>query len=220
MNLSILPLGPFHFCRDFRALIPGAGTNGGVPYLGEQLNHTDSEILYIDFSSTSMFIAQERIKMRGVSKIVWAIDWIENIPRLGIGYFNFVGCTGVLHHLKNPQHGLKIVHDVQTDNGGAVFMLYGTYGRTGIYQVQELMRITSGNNHSINKELKLSKITLQCLSTDHWFHHIPYNDIDKMGDTGLYDLLLHKRDVSYTIPEVFDWVQQTGYNFVQHTVPK
>ena len=143
------------FCRNFRALVAGAGTNGGVPYLGEQLNHTESEIIYIDFSSTSMYIAQERMKIRGLSNIIWAVDWIENINRLGLGEFDFVGSTGVLHHLKDPQHGLKCLYDLQTGDGGAAFMVYGRYGRIGLYQVQELLRVTCQVNCTIDKELKM-----------------------------------------------------------------
>ena len=94
--------------------------------MAEQLNHTDSEVVYLDFSTSSMSIAQYRAKMRGWLKIVWVIDWIESIPRLGIGSFDLVASTGVLHHLKNPQKGLSIVSTTQLPHGGAEFMVYGT----------------------------------------------------------------------------------------------
>ena len=90
--------------------------------MAEQLNHTDSEVLYFDFSKTSMEIAQHRSKFRGGLKIVWVIDWIESIPRLGLGSFDLAVSTGVLHHLKSPQKGLKIVNDAQTPDGGAEFI--------------------------------------------------------------------------------------------------
>ena len=109
--------------------------------MAEQLNHTNSEVVYFDFSKSSMSIAQLKVRWRGNLKIVWVIDWIESIPRLGLGYFDFTVSTGVLHHLKKPQHGLRVVNDAQTEYGGAEFMLYGKYGRTSIYQIQELMRI-------------------------------------------------------------------------------
>ena len=66
----------------------------------------------------------------------------------------------------------------------------------------------------------MAKLALKSLSTDHWFHHVPVTDIKKMGDTGFYDALLHKRDVSYTLPRLFDWIQKAGYHFVHHTVPE
>ena len=43
--------------NEFRSLIPGAGTGGQVAFLEEQLNHTNSETVYVDFSSASLNIA-------------------------------------------------------------------------------------------------------------------------------------------------------------------
>ena len=41
-----------------------------------------------------------------------------------------------------------------------------------------------------------------------------------MGDVGIYDLLLHKRDVSYDIREAFRFVEMGGYNFVGFYLPE
>ena len=125
----------------FRALIPGGGTDGGVSYLGEQLRNRNSETVYVDFSRRSMSVSQLRAKMRGILDIVWIVDWLESIPRLGMGLFDFIGCTGVLHHLKDPQKGLNTLGEFQSGKGGAMFMVYGHYGRSGIYQIQNLLQI-------------------------------------------------------------------------------
>ena len=44
--------------------------------MSEQLNHTSSEAVYVDFSTASMSIAQARVVMRRSNKIVWVTDWI------------------------------------------------------------------------------------------------------------------------------------------------
>ena len=41
-----------------------------------------------------------------------------------------------------------------------------------------------------------------------------------MGNTGIYDLLLHKRDVSYTVQDLYKWTQKGGYKFVGHALPE
>ena len=188
--------------------------------MAEQLNHTNSEAVYFDFSTTSMSIAQQRAKFRGGLKIVWVIDWIESIPRLGLGKFDFAVSTGVLHHLKSPQKGLSIVSDVQTQNGGAEFMVYGTYGRTPIYWIQKGLRLLNEQEHAIDNELSNAKHILEILPPDHLFNTNNFKDHKTMGDIGIYDLLLHKRDVSFTTLGVFQWLQNSGYNFVDHTHPE
>ncbi len=91
----------FLFRSEFRVLVPGGGTDGGVPFMSEQVNYTNSEVVYYDFSKTSMSFTQFKVKARGSLKVVWVIGWIESIPRLGLGNFDFSVSTGVLHHLKS-----------------------------------------------------------------------------------------------------------------------
>ena len=195
----------------------GGGTDGGTTFMAEQLNHTNSEVVYFDFSKTSMEIAQHRAKFRGGLKIVWVIDWIESIPRLGLGSFDLAVSTGVLHHLKSPQRGLKIVNDAQTPDGGAEFMVYGTYGRTTIYWLQLALRMMNEQQQELDNDLKNAKHLLDILPPHHLFQTNNFADHRTMGDIGIYDLLLHKRDVSFTTISVYQWLQNAGYNVVDHS---
>ena len=45
------------------------------------------------------------------------------------------------NNLKNTQKGLNALNEIQYENGGAEYMVYGTIGRTGIYQIQNLLKI-------------------------------------------------------------------------------
>ena len=163
-----------------------------------------------------MALAQLKSKIRGSLKIIWSIDWVENIPRLGIGHFDFVSCTGVLHHLKNPQKGLNILNAAQPRDGGAMIMVYGRYGRSGVYQIQTLLELINPSKTAIENELNNTKVTLKVLPSGHWFTHKGFRDLKEYGDAGIYDLLLHKRDVSYTVPSVYEWTEKGSYIFVGH----
>ena len=81
-------------------------------FMGEQLNHTNGEIVYLDFSTTSMYISQKRAKIRGLQHIIWIRNWIEAVRFLGMGSFEELQCSGVLHHLKRPSYGLNILKDI------------------------------------------------------------------------------------------------------------
>lgn len=105
--------------------------------MGEQLNNTNAESVYVDFSKTSRKIAERRIKLRAKFnlQIVFVTAWIERLSLYGLGNFDLISSTGVLHHLKCPQKGLNVLNDLQSENGGAVISLYGTYARSGIYHL-------------------------------------------------------------------------------------
>ena len=54
--------------------------------------------------------------------------------------FDQIVCTGVLHHLENPDAGLAALRDVLKPDGAMHLMVYAPYGRTGIYMLQEFCR--------------------------------------------------------------------------------
>ena len=115
-------------------------------YIAEQLNETKAEIVYVDASAKSQEVAQTRAKIRGLSNIIWIKDYMENLPQLGLQVeekFDFVSCQGVLHHMKIPLKGLNTLKDELHDEGGMDLMLYARYGRTGVEQMQILMRLVN-----------------------------------------------------------------------------
>ena len=109
--------------------------------MGEQLNHTNGEIVYLDVSAASIDIAQKRTKIRGLRNIIWVHNWIEGVRFLGMGSFEELQCSGVLHHIKFPSYGLNILKDTLTEYGGVGLMVYGKYGRTSVYQMQDLLKM-------------------------------------------------------------------------------
>ena len=83
----------------FRALVAGGGTGDAAIFLAEQLRDRDAEIFYLDISSASRKIAQERAQVRGLDNITWIQGSILDLPEMDIGRFDYINCCGVLHHL-------------------------------------------------------------------------------------------------------------------------
>ena len=201
-------------------MIPGAGTDGGTFYLAEQLNHTNAEILYIDFSSMSKQIAQTRARMRSLSNILWIKDWLESVPFLGINRFDLVICSGVLHHLKSPSQGLQILNSAQLHTGGAILMVYAQYGRTGIYHIQKILRKINDGGRIVSKEIRNANALLKILPITNWYFKRKGVDDINIEDIELYDRLLHERDICYNVVDLHDVVDTGGYNLVAHDSPE
>ena len=196
----------------------GGGTGPTTVVLAEQLNHTKSEMVYLDFSASSMKVAQSRAKVRDLQNIVWVREGIENVHRLNLATFDFMQCSGVLHHLKSPILGLNVLKDYLQQKGGIDLMVYGTYGRIGVYHVQETLRMLNLQTNDILDELKTANFTLDGLPTTNWFKMQEDKISDHLqGDAGIYDLLLHKRDVSYTVPKLMNWIDSSGLFTVRYT---
>ena len=121
------------FSKPFRVLIAGGGTGDCTIYLAEQLRNTPAEVVYLDMSKASMSVAKARAKARKLNNIKWVHDSLLNLPESDLGKFDYISCTGVLHHLADPQAGLDALKSVLHPEGSIYLMVYAQHGRTSIY---------------------------------------------------------------------------------------
>ena len=207
--------GKQSFQNGFRALVAGGGTGDATIFLAEQLRATDAEIVHLDMSEASIALAKERAQIRGLGNIRWVHDSLLNLPGLGLGRFDYINCSGVLHHLADPDLGLKALRSVLKSDGAIGLMVYATTGRTGVYQMQALMRLINGESggepsgEPLDEQRKIANTRdlLASLPPSNWF--VRSEDLHhdhKAGDAGIYDLLLHSQDRSYSVGELFDWL--------------
>jgi ubiquinone/menaquinone biosynthesis C-methylase UbiE len=208
--------GKRDFRKGFRVLVAGGGTGDAVIALAEQLRGMPAEIIYVDMSLASMKIAQERASIRGLSNIRWINDSLLNISTLGLGEFDYVNCSGVLHHLADPSAGLKILSDSLKPDGAMALMLYAKYGRMAVYMMQEALRLINHDEPNLQKRVENTKSILNFLPQTNWFYHSPPPIIGEIrsGDVGIYDLLLHSQDRAYTVPELYEYTEKEGLKVV------
>jgi ubiquinone/menaquinone biosynthesis C-methylase UbiE len=195
------------FNKGFRVLVAGGGTGSATVFLAEQLKGTDARIVHLDFSAASMEIARQRAQIRGLDNIDWVLDSILNLPQLGLQPFDYINCSGVLHHLADPDAGLRALMAVLKQEGAMGLMVYARHGRTGIYQIQELMRRVNQGETSIAAQLDNARQLLAVLPPSNWFMRC--EDLwrgDMVSDADLYDIVLHSQDRAYTVEELFSWL--------------
>lgn len=212
--------GKRDFTQPIRVLIAGGGTGDATIHLAEQLRYNESaEIVHLDFSAASIAVAKERAKVRGLTNITWIQESLLKAPDLDLGSFDYINCFGVLHHLDDPDAGLKALTAVLKDEGAMGIMLYGQYGRSSIYQLQELLRKINKNIDDPQQKVDRCKAILQSLPATHPFRRSKFmQSPDIASDEGIYDLLLHSQDRAYTAPEVYEFVHQAGLKLL-HFMP-
>lgn len=214
-----------HFCfrgkRDFRAgfrcLVAGGGTGDAVVYLGEQLRHFDAEIVYLDLSTASRAVAEERARRRGLTNVRWITGSIMDLPGLGLGEFDFINCSGVLHHLESPEGGLAALNAVLKADGAMALMLYGKYARREVYDMQALLRAYLPPGIGIPEKIAMTRALLADLPPTNIFKRnwaVWEWEISPggFGDAGLYDLLLHSQDRCFDIAEIYALAAAEGLN--------
>lgn len=201
----------------FRVLIAGGGTGDGAIMLAQQLADRCplAEVLYIDISESARSVAEARARVRGLGNVRFQRLGIGDLAGSGLGPFDYIDCCGVLHHLPDPAAGLRMLTDVLADHGGMGLMVYGEFGRTGVYPMQEMVRLLvdaqSGGAPSDRQRLDLVKRLLRQLPATNWLHRNPFiRDHLEQGDAGLYDLFLHACDRSFRVTEIVELAAAAG----------
>ena len=143
-----------------------------------------------------------------------------DLPSMPIGQFDYIDCTGVLHHLPDPAAGMRALASVLAPEGGMGVMLYGEYGRSGVYPLQEMLRTLAPLTMAIEDRLAMAKRLIRFLPTTNLFRRNPYlNDHVTGGDSGLYDLLLHSCDRAFTVPDIGSMADDAGLRVVAFLEP-
>lgn len=203
-----------------RFLVAGAGTGDATIFLAEQLRDRDAEVVSLDMSHASTQVAQARARVRGLTNIRWVEASLLELPGLGLGEFDYIDCSGVLHHLEDPDAGLRALRAVLKDDGMMGLMVYAACGRTGVYQMQELLRLVNRDESDMAAQIRNARAILADLPDGNWFKRGEEltNDHER-GDAGLFDLLLHTQDRAYTIPELYEFLAKADLNLVEFCMP-
>lgn len=201
-------LWPTERLRENREiLIAGCGTSQAAKYA---LRAPNARVTAIDISETSLSNTRLLQQKHSLDNLELRQLSLLNVQELG-QTFDQIVCTGVLHHLPDPELGLRALRDVLKPQGAMHVMVYATYGRTGIYMMQAYCRqlgITPSR-----QELQDLRTALNNLPEDHPLNQLLHKGKDFQNLDALADALLHPQDRSYTVPQVYDWLDRCGMSF-------
>src|SRR5262249_16483658 len=126
-----------------KTLVAGCGTSQAAAHA---MREPDAHVTGIDISVTSISHTRDLQRKYNLRNLVLHRLAIEEIGQLG-QTFDEIVCTGVLHHLPDPDVGLRALRCVLAPDGAMHVMVYGTYGRAGIYMIREYCRLLGGPRH-------------------------------------------------------------------------
>ena len=191
--------------RPLRALIAGGGTGDAAIMLAQHLARAGRPglVTYLDRSAAAMSIARARAEARDLRNLAWHQGSLLDLPGSGLGPFDYVDCCGVLHHLPDPAAGLAALLSALAPGGGLGLMVYAPHGRTGVYPLQDALRLIAPEDEVPASRLDAARRVMRHLPETAWLRRNTYfGDHLEGGDAGLYDLLLNPRDRAYTVAEL------------------
>ena len=188
-------------------LVAGCGTNQAAVFA---YTNPGARVVALDVSGPSLDHHRFLKDRYGLSNLELHHLPIEEAGTLNRN-FDLVICTGVLHHLANPQEGMRALAHCLRADGVAALMLYARYGRAGVEILQALFRDLDLKQDEAS--LLVVKDTLAALPKDHPVRGYLRLAPDLQFDAGLVDTFLHGRDRSYIVKDCLELLDSSGLVF-------
>ena len=194
---------------DFDVLVAGCGTWQAAKFA---LCHPAARVVAIDISPTSLNHTEALKQKYDLSNLETRQLPIENVNDLD-HRFDLVISTGVLHHLADPDAGARALRSVLSDEGVMYLMLYAPYGRTGVYMLQDYCRRLGVGT----SEEEINDLThvLRMLPQHHPLVLMMRGSRAGLDANALVDAVLNPRDRTYSVPQLFEFVERNDLNFAR-----
>jgi SAM-dependent methyltransferase len=195
------------YSEDSSILVAGCGTSQAAKHA---LRWPAAQVTAIDVSATSVGYTQELKRKHNLTNLQVKQLPIDRVSELKKSFDQIV-CTGVLHHLVDPDAGLAALRSVLNPDGAMHLMVYAPYGRTGIYMLQEFCRRLGirATGQGIGDLIS----ALRALPPGHPLETVLREAPDFQQEAALADALLHPQDRAYSVPQLFDFIQRAGLTF-------
>jgi 2-polyprenyl-3-methyl-5-hydroxy-6-metoxy-1,4-benzoquinol methylase len=189
-------------------LVAGCGTGQQVVDLASSIS--DANILAVDLSLASLAYAKYRTDAMGLASISYAQADILKLASLGRS-FHAIACTGVLHHLRDPLEGWRILLSLLRPNGVMRIALYSELARADIIAGRRF--IAERGYGTSAEDIRRCRQDLMSLGEES-----PLNSLTTVADffatSDCRDLLFHVQEHRFTLPQIKHFLDNNGLRFL------
>ena len=176
-------------------LIAGCGTGNHIMYAN---NYINANILGVDLSLASLAYAKRKVEELGCQNIKFLNGDILHLKNLN-KKFDIIESSGVLHHMKDPIKGLKVLKDILEPHGYLKLGLYSEIARTGIKEARELIKQKKLKN--TNNDIKTFRKEINNEKENVLKRKLIYSS-DFYSTSSVRDLLFHVQEHCFSIPQI------------------
>lgn len=216
--------GPFPLPRMLRSLFPhadpaklaapdapeilvaGCGTGRHAAITAQLQPH--SRVLAVDISRASLAYATRRCAELGLANIRFALADLLELGALE-ERFDLIECSGVLHHMREPLEGWRVLLSLLKSGGFMKLGLYSEAARRNIVAAREMV-----NGLSVTE----ARRRIFELPASH-----PARVVTSLRDfysaSGARDLVLHVQEHRFTIPQIASAIAGLGVEFLGFELP-
>jgi 2-polyprenyl-3-methyl-5-hydroxy-6-metoxy-1,4-benzoquinol methylase/Tfp pilus assembly protein PilF len=197
-----------------KVLIAGCGT--GKQSLNAASKYLDAQIVALDLSRVSLAYAMRKSEELGYESIEYFQGDILELAELEQN-FNIIECTGVLHHMKNPLAGWKVLKKILYPGGLMRIALYSEIGRKSIKKARAYIS-EKGFGNSADDIRRCRKKIIQMAQKDSNMKYI-IDTVDFYSLSGCKDMIFHTKEHRFSLLEIKEALNSLDLSFLGFELP-
>lgn len=190
-----------------RVLIAGCGT--GRQAVQAAMTYRGADILAIDLSRPSLAHAKRKSAELGFGAIRFARADILGLSAIS-ERFEIIECSGVLHHMANPEAGLKALLTILAPTGLMKIALYSAAARANVTRLREW--IAERGFAATLEDIRAFRAGLP--ASGHPDAEATCRSIDYNATSAIRDLLFHAQEHQFTVPRIKTLLGDNGLEFL------
>jgi len=199
--------------QELEVLIAGCGT--GRHAIMTASHYQGARVLAVDLSLASLTYAQRNARELGITNITFAQADILALGTLG-KRFQLIESDGVLHHMENPEAGLRVLVDLLCEGGLIHVGLYSELGRRDVVAARQYIHATG--LATTPDGMRQVRKGLTELDANHPARSVlRFRDFYTLGECR--DLLFHVQEKRFTIGTIRELLKNCGLEFVGFDLP-
>jgi Tfp pilus assembly protein PilF/SAM-dependent methyltransferase len=207
------PIQPLGDAEDPDVLVAGCGT--GLHAIETAQRFIGARVLAIDLSRTSLGYAARKTQEAGLRNVEYMHADILNLSGLNAN-FDLIEASGVLHHMRDPAQGWRVLLSLLRPCGFMHVGLYSAQARADIRAVRELIAERGYQNTAA--DIRRCRQELLTYPDGTPYKNVAgYFDFFTTGDCR--DLLFHVQEHQATIPDIKNFLIENGLTFIGFTGP-
>ncbi|HEY0301507.1 MAG TPA: class I SAM-dependent methyltransferase [Rhizomicrobium sp.] len=204
------PKGPALTEAPADILIAGCGSGHQVAIVSQDM--PDERLTVIDISRASLDEAERRCTALGFTGVEYRHLDLHAVKSLG-KQFDAVWCTGVLHHLSDPEAGWAALESVLKPGGIMHIMVYSRAARLRVRAIRRFLGPLV--DQPVDDDL-LRAVRRRVLTMPEKM--IPAGR-DFCSLAAVHDLLLHRHEDPFTIPRIRRALEVLGLQLIRFQLP-
>jgi 2-polyprenyl-3-methyl-5-hydroxy-6-metoxy-1,4-benzoquinol methylase len=208
-NFPELNLSHWQGKKKLNVLVAGCGTGRQAIRLASYFN--DLNIIAIDLSARSLAYAKQqasKYKVENIQFIQADILEFSDFPML----FDVIECSGVLHHMEDPEKGLQSLSELLSPRGVMKIALYSEIARKQVITFRELIaKNKQASGQDLDQRLLRQALLMNQIPGD-WREIVNSHDFYSMSNCR--DLIFHEQEHQFTPHKISKLLANNQLDFI------